>query len=349
MPALVLGCVGFVLLGGLVAAEPTPSGLRDLDAGVRDGGTVPGPQAPGVVTLPAGSVNALADAIAQAGDGGVVLVESGMHIEESPVVIETRVSIIGEPGSVLEIGTAPLGAALPAPVDGALHVLNADHVVIHGIELAPLGEGPGNTAILIENSTAANVESNFIHDWDLGVVVQKGDHVDISFNEIVATTYFAVMVINGRFAHVTDNQISGATFGIWACDLNGHAKRNTTTDSFIGIILCRVPPEYLISGEVVGSEDSATQWHVQTNTSMNNFWGYAITDGSHDNVLANNAASNNFIDIEVLGDSEFFGFFTPTAFDNIIAVGSESGIGVHDCGVNTSVNGNATFLDLECF
>jgi len=38
------------------------------------------------------------DALTAAGSGGVVLVESGLHIEESVVVIDAPVSIIDEEG-----------------------------------------------------------------------------------------------------------------------------------------------------------------------------------------------------------------------------------------------------------
>jgi len=118
------------------------------------------------------------------------------------------------------------------------------------------------------------------------------------------------------------------------------------------IILCNVPPAVLISGEVVGSETPATGWHVQKNTSTNAFWGYAVTDGSDGNVLTNNAASDNTIDVEVLGDSGFFGFFTPTASNSVIAIGSNRGISIHDCAQNTQVNGNGNLIDpgdVPCF
>lgn len=59
------------------------------------------------VTLPAGSVDALAAAIAAAGNNGTVIVESGMHVESAQVVINSRVSIVGEPGAVLQVATTP--------------------------------------------------------------------------------------------------------------------------------------------------------------------------------------------------------------------------------------------------
>jgi len=185
------------------------------------------------------------------------------------------------------------------------------------------------------------------------IVVQNGDRVDISGNVLTLTGIdHGITIINGTYARITDNLISNAVFGIWACDFKGRAAGNVTTGTFVGIILCNVPPSVLISGQVVGSDQPATGWHVQNNSASSSFWGYAVTDGSHNNVLANNVASNNDIDIEVPGDSTFFGFFTPIAADNLIAVGAESGIVVHDCGASTNVAGPATLLDtneVPCF
>jgi hypothetical protein len=305
-----------------------------------------------VVTLPAGSVNGLQDAIAQAGPRGIVLVEAGSHVEESVVVIDIPVSVVGEPGAVIESITTPYGAELPQLVEGALHVLNTSNVTIYGLELRPLGM-ESNTAILIENSPRVTAASNVISGYTAGIVVQNGDRVDISGNNITLTGIdHGITIVNGSFARITDNVISNTVFGIWACDFNGHAARNVTTGSFIGLILCNVPPALLISGQVVGSEQPATGWHVQNNSSSTNVWGYAITDGSSMNVIANNAAADNGIDIEVLGDSTFFGFFTPAAFDNVIAVGPDASLSVHDCGLNTIVSGNASLLGTDavpCF
>ena len=84
------------------------------------------------VEIPAGSIDALAAAIAQVRDGGVVLLRSGRHTESRTVTVDHRVKILGEPGAILISDTNPL-----ATVDPALHVLGASGVVIWGLDIRP--------------------------------------------------------------------------------------------------------------------------------------------------------------------------------------------------------------------
>jgi parallel beta-helix repeat protein len=344
-----------------VALAVTGASLSTVAAQTRDGDfersdppayrIAPAPTS-SIVALPAGSVDALEAAVVAAGRGGVVLVEAGIHTEQSVVTISTPVSIVGEPGAVIESLTTPAGAGPPYLVEGALHVLDTNDVTITGLELRPIGD-QSNTAILVENSPRVTVASNLISGYNAGIIVQNGDRVDLSGNTLNLTGLdHGIVIVNGEFARVTDNSITNAVFGIWACDRMGRAAGNVTAGTFIGIILCNVPPEVLISGQVVGSDRPATGWHVQNNQASSSFWGYAVSDGSTDNVLANNAAFENSIDIEVLGDSSFFGFFTPTATDSVIAIGANPGLTVHDCGIDTTISGTAVLLDtsqVPCF
>lgn len=301
------------------------------------------------VVLPAGSVNGLQAAILEAGRRGTVLVEAGLHTEDGPVFIEESLTLLGEPGAVVASVTTPYGD-LPLLVEGALHVRNTRNVTIHGLELVPLGGGPSNTAIVIENSPHVTLSSNYIHDYTVGIQVQRGDHARITENRIdLLGTDDGIRVINGRHIQITGNTVSNAFFGIWATDRNGRIASNVTSDSVIGVILCKVPALLELEGALIGSAESAIQWHAMNNLAERNFWGYAVTDGSSDNLLVNNAAADNVVDIEVLGDSLFFGFLTPTATNTTIVTGAQQGIGVHDCGVNTQVMGDATLIDLPCF
>jgi len=101
-----------------------------------------------IVKVPAGSVDALAAAIAQVRDGGVVLLRSGQHTESGTVTVNHPVSIIGEPGAILIADTEPIA---PNLVEPALHVLGASPVVVWGLDIRPK-ETVGGTAILIEDS-----------------------------------------------------------------------------------------------------------------------------------------------------------------------------------------------------
>ena len=57
------------------------------------------------VTLAAGSVDGLAAAIAEAGPGGKVIIEAGLHRESGSVLINSPVSLIGEPNAIIESTT----------------------------------------------------------------------------------------------------------------------------------------------------------------------------------------------------------------------------------------------------
>ena len=76
-----------------------------------------------------------------------------------------------------------------------------------------------------------------------------------------------------------------------------------------------------------------------------------VSDGANDNYLANNAAFGNAVyDIELAGDSLRFGFFTPTSFGNVVAVGRNSSAKVKDCGEANIVNGVTVDNDADpCF
>ncbi len=97
-----------------------------------------------LVIVPAGSVDALAGALAAAGNGGIVLLKSGMHTESGSVTITKTVNLIGETGAILEVDTDPFPIATFN--EPGLHVKNAARVLIWGIDLRPK-QTSGNTAI----------------------------------------------------------------------------------------------------------------------------------------------------------------------------------------------------------
>ncbi len=79
------------------------------------------------VTLAAGSTDGLADAIDEAGHGGTVIVESGLHEESGGVTVEFPVSIIGEPGAIIRVTTEPVfdpAAEAALVIHGADRTLN---------------------------------------------------------------------------------------------------------------------------------------------------------------------------------------------------------------------------------
>ncbi len=301
------------------------------------------------VTLPAGSHDGLAAAIANAGKKGTVKVEAGVHTESQTVTITHEVKIIGECGAVFEFATQPWPPA--SEVDPALHIKNADDVVIWNLEIRPAGS-IGGTAILVEDSEDAIIGRNTMRGHQFSVLVEGGDEAEIYKNTIVAANGWqtgnpsivhGIVVINGKKVEVENNDISNALFGLWACDEKGEAERNTFHANFIGLILCKVPANFfpLPGGKLAGAALPATRWQAEGNNATGNFnAGYLVIDGANNNRLKDNNASNNgTYDIDLTGDTYRFGFLTPKSFDNKVVAGKFQNIRIKDCGENNVVIG----------
>jgi len=159
-----------------------------------------------VVALAAGSTDGLAAAIAAAGEGGTVVVESGLHNESSGVTVGFPVSIIGEPGAVIRVTTAPV---FDPSAEAALDVQGADHALIEGISLEA-SSGAGNVGIRIEDSNHVIVRNNVITDYLFGVFVKSGEHNTITGNTITGLPdddigYCCVGILTGSVAHTRIN------------------------------------------------------------------------------------------------------------------------------------------------
>lgn len=324
---------------------------------------------PPTVTLPAGSVDGLAAAIASAGPGGAVLVESGTHDESGTVTVGIPVTIVGEPGAVLRCGTAPsplLFPVTPAHVMPTLHILGADDVTVRGLEFVPAGAA-ANCAVLIERANRARILDNRVSGvagnpfsgFQFGILVHHGDHVQIEGNDVQCAPLWAVdpqfgfvvvgiEVFNGQFARLVDNRVSGAFFGLFGNDRAGHMARNQAVGCYIGFQFCHalygivaVPA----SGSLLGADVACTGWHVQDNAAAGNFLcGYLVIDGANHNLLANNAASSNPLDIILTGDGDFYGVGIPmpASHDNVVAQGAHKGLTIMDCGNNNTLSGDVT-------
>lgn len=362
--AFVLFITGTILLVGCDNDKPTAPNLTAADEtrldaesmaeleqllAKRDAGVASLAKKGKTVELPAGSQDGLAAAIAAAGKNGTVKVKSGLHTESHTVKITQPVTIRGEHGAVFEFDTQPLPPA--AALDPALYIKGAEDVVIWGLEIRPKNSG-GGTAILLENSEDAIIGRNVMVEHQFGVMIEQSDEAEIFKNTIRATTVWqtgdladvhGIVVINGKKVEVENNDISNALFGLWACDENGEAERNTFHENFIGLILCKVPANAFLlpSGKLAGSALSGAKWKVENNNATGNFdAGYLVIDGANNNRLENNKASNNgTYGIDLAGDSFRFGFFTPSCFHNKVIAGKFQDIVIKDCGNNNTVIG----------
>ena len=307
-----------------------------------------------VVEVPAGSVDALAAAVAEVGEGGVVLLKAGAHHESGTVEINHRMSLVGEEGATLYSKTVTLGTT--GITDPAIFIHNAAGVTVQGIEFLPDGE-VGGTAIFTESAPNAVISHNTIREYEYGIQIQQGDRTSIKSNTIVGSSAWltgdlpdveAIININGDFVEIVDNTVSNTLLGIFASDRKGKMTGNELFGNFIGVILCNAPVIVPTpGGEIVGSETNATKWVVRENHAHDNFdIGYLVIDGANENLLVNNQGGNNGrYDIELAGDSERFGFFTPTSRETIVNAGKYKGLVVKDCGVDDTINGDVALVD----
>ncbi len=297
------------------------------------------------VELPAGSVDGLAGAIARAGEEGTVIVKAGIHTESGTVVITSPVKILGEPGAVIESGTAAVFTP-PVPVIPTLHILGTQNVEVSGLQFRPTG-ALANAAVLIEKSCHVRVLDNTITGFFTGVVVQFGNHATITGNTLANVPYLGIIIVNGASARVAHNTVSGSGFGIFCSDRDGVAEANQVSSCYVGLMFCHMDPGALnISGDVGGARTECSGWHAEGNTSMGNAWGYQVIDGSHENMLVNNAASGNSdYDIELAGQTTRYGFLAPTSHDNVVVAGDQQGLVVKDCGNNDTIIGDVSLVD----
>lgn len=308
--------------------------------------SVPGASRAGQhVELPAGSTDGMATAIAAAGPNGTVVVKAGLHTESGTVIINYPVNIVGEPDAVVASGTSPVGS-FPIPVVATLDIQNTKDVLVEGLTFQPTGAA-ANCAVLIESSSGVRVLDNTINGFEFGVVLQYADQATIRGNTVSGNPFYGILLVNGAFAMISENNVSEAVFGIFAGDHDGAALANTVSACFVGMILCHLPPDTVsISGDLGGAQTRCNGWHVEGNLATDNSWGYEVIDGSYNNLLVNNAASNNDeYDIELAGDTSRYGFFSPASHDDVVIAGSQQGLIVKDCGDSDTILGKLTLVD----
>jgi parallel beta-helix repeat protein len=321
--------------------------------------------APSSVELPAGSVNGLAAALAQAGSGGTVILKAGMHKEAGEVVVTAPVTITGEPGATLESATSPgFPNTYPITITAALHFKGAPGSTVRGVRFQPPGTTLGSCGVILEDSPGAQVLSNRMTQLQFGVVVQRGDNTVIRGNTITLPTNWdldssdptslvnaiGVCVLAGQNVQVLDNQVANGLIGIFGSDGPGEIAGNTVAGNLFGIFFCHIPDNgFLFSGGKQGSKQPAVGWSAHDNIAHNNLWGIIVADGAHETTVANNDAGGNQVyDIELAGATKRFAPLidvAPTSHDNLVVVGSYAGLVVKDCGQNNRIQGTVKLVD----
>ncbi len=308
------------------------------------------------VVLPAGSNGGLAAAIAAAGPNGKVTVESGVHYESGTVEITFPVKIVGESGAVFEwSGIAGPSTATPTQLDPALHIKDANHVTIQGIMIDPGPDGAVN-AILLDNAHNAKVLNNTLLKFQLAIVTGNADHCKIIGNTITGVgpsapgRGWSIVNVDGNHNLITDNDVSDTPVAIFSGDNRGNVLRNTVHNSAIGVLLCTPNSLAYPNGDPLDAPESANDWLVAHNNAYNNTWGYLAIDNAFESTIFQNAASNNALyDIECAGDSNRFGFFTPTSREiTVVSTGQYNNLSVQNCGVDCTIIGGQLAND-PCF
>lgn len=301
-----------------------------------------------IIEVPAGSVDALQSAVDEAGPGGTVKLLAGEHIENQMVRIEHTIKLLGAKGAILRMDN-PILPTTPGQVIPGIYFKNAPKSLVKGIEFRPVGDASG-AAIILESSKETSIIGNKFYDFQFSINIEKSDRVKIMHNQITGTPLWldgtvsdalGITVINGKQTSIINNQVSTTIFGIWPCDRGAVSWGNTTTGNFIGQLLCRVPPESFVTpdGDAIGADFASNHVLMAMNTSTDNFFaGYVAIDGANKNILLGNKASGNAnYDIELVGDSERFGFFTPTSVKNTVY--SFPDLTIKDCGDKNRVFG----------
>lgn len=303
-----------------------------------------------IMYIPGGSRNVIQDAVDKVGPGGVVILLAGKHHQDETVTIGHTVKIIGEQGTEVLGDTKPY-TTLPGVFDPLFHLLNAKDVVIWGLTLRPQS-GIGGTGILIENSPNAKIAKNQIFDHQEGIFNHFGDHAIIWKNKVIAkgaslagelVNEGGITNANGKNSCVLENEVANTILGIFASDSGGLYKLNKAHHNWIGFIACTFVPDanFTPTGADVFSRVSASFNYLVINNAHDNFdAGYLVIDGANNNCLTRNYASNNgTYDIELVGPSERFEFFTPTSFKNKVNESNNPNILIKDCGVDNTVIG----------
>jgi nitrous oxidase accessory protein NosD len=295
------------------------------------------------VVVPAGSVDALTAAIAEAGPGGEVVLAAGLHKISGTVTIDIPVSIVGEDGAILESSNLTDDEGVKA----ALHILGADRTRIENLIIQTPADVnvAANAGIVIENAADVQIIDNQITGHTDGVLVEHGDRTMLKGN-VVQISRYGIVTINGSDISIHDNWLSGARFGMWIGGERGDITGNTMQGNYIGLLLC-TPVNFLISGEVRKAETPATGCIVYQNHAFDNAWGYLVFDRANNNLLMNNSAAfNSSYDFELGGDSERFGFVTPATSNNTIIQGLKyKGSKVKVCGIDNQAQGHVNLVD----
>lgn len=314
------------------------------------------------IVVPAGSVDALAEAIAQAGNGGTVVLASGEHTETGMLLIDQRVKIEGEAGATLLFPNAPPPMPIPLEIIPAIFIKDASQVWLKDFSMSTGTADAGRVAVMVERSPRTRVENLDIVGFQHGILIDGGNRCQIIDNTLVgvATEYpeavyhWGIVNSTGKRTIMIGNETINFAVGLFFSDRNGLAFSNTMAGGDIGIIWCTVPAwQFYPDGRPVQAAEPANNWRAYNNTAIGATFNYLIIDGAKSSLSIQNESLNaGLYDIEIAGESERFGFLTPASSNSlVISVGDYIDYNIKDCtGDNTIIGGNLLDTSLDpCF
>lgn len=295
--------------------------------------------------IPAGSVDALSQAIAEADAGGVIYLKAGMHTETDRVTVNKRIKLIGAEGAILRIQSNDTTSTS----NPAIHVVNAPGTAIQNIVIEPYNDG-AHTAVLFEKSPQSALLSSKISGFPMAVLIEKSDYFALINNQLIGTKEnHGVLVNNGKSVYVGGNDISNFLRGLWACDEWGTAENNTFHGNNNGALLCKYNTifGFTIPGnpDPISADMTCKAWKLRNNIFVDNLnIGLAIFDGATLNFVANTNqfSEHGIYDIWISGDTDTGVLFLPASSKNTIHTNSTTII--KDCGIDNVINGG-TLID----
>jgi hypothetical protein len=303
------------------------------------------------VVVPAGSVDALAAAIAEAGVGGTVVLASGEHTENATIVIDQKVKIEGESGATLLFPNAATPAPVPIEIIPAIHIKDATRVWLKGFSISP-GTAAGRYAVFIQDGPRSRVEDLTIAGFQHGIFIDGGDRCQIIGNTLVGVyaeypvglIQWGITNSTGQRTVIFNNEIANFNVGIFFSDRSGLAFSNIVAGGDVGIIWCNVPLwQVYPNGEGVSAASPATGWRGYSNTAIGAIFNFLIVDGAQSAIaIQNHSIDAGLYDYEIAGESQRFGFTTPSSNNSlVISVGPYTDARIKDCtGDNTIIGGS---------
>ena len=164
-----------------------------------------------VVVSPTGAVRTIGEAIRNAPPGARIVVQAGVY-REPTIVVTHPVTIVGEPGAVLD-----------GEEERQIMTVQADDVTIRGLEFRRVGTShiEDRAAIKVQDATNCVIEDNRIEDAFFGIYLARVDRCRISRNRLHARKGRESASGNGihlwTSTHVTidANEITGHRDGIY--------------------------------------------------------------------------------------------------------------------------------------